>query len=396
VISARRHSRFWIAAGSAVIVFALAGCTGSGTSPTPYSCGTPSTDHCYAELIIGTTDVPGGILGFRTSIGVNSVNGGDGFINEEFWLLSTSGCRCWIETGYQESENLGYYYFWAETVPPGVYGPSHDLGPVAPGDFGGSATFDVQQTGPQSFAITVTTPTASYAATSSNSYLSDPANSGFVEMGQELQGSTGASAGYVFFQDNMEFSGGHWGYIPGGQLDIGAPPYGGWLDPPSSADPGGIFFTECCNSPSSPSSSPAPGPPPAPASSPPPLRQAPGVPALQVSRPRSTGPGQAPGFTAAQAEAYAAAHTPGAFASSSQRAARAMFITAAQLGQVLRDSSTGLAASTPVCYVELNGSFTVEPPPWPGHTPQVLHFPHAYMVFSARTGTLLMNGYLPA
>ena len=209
-------------------------------------------------------------------------------------------------------------------------------------------------------------------------------------MGQELAGSTGAVADYATFVDNKEYSGGQWAYETGGNVTApGGPPYGDWT-PASQWPPGGLFWTECCISPSSPSS-PAPAPTSGPHSKLPislPVRPPSGVPAIRISR-----SGQTPGFTAVQAQAYAIAHTPGITTTKGEQVAETMFITATQLSAKLGGAATGLPADMPVCFVLLNGRFFAENPAGPGGKLKTFHFMHAYMAFDARTGALLMTGY---
>jgi hypothetical protein len=390
VILISRLRRSLVLAGLALAPIALAGCPTPGPSPTPYSCGTASDDsHCYARVNFTNQTVLGGIRGWQTRIDVVPVmKGGDGLITDEFWLASFSGSY-WIETGYMASvSESGAFYVWAETDP-GVGLVVHILGPVTSADYGGWATFTVYQTGPSSFIISVQTPTVSYTAASNFPYFSDPSTQGYVNMGQELAGSTGAVADYATFADNKEFSGGQWAYATtGAQAPAGDPPYGVWT-PASQWPPGGLFWTECCISPSSsPSAAPTSQPRSKRPVSPPPVRPPSGVPAIRVGRPK-----HAPGFTAAEAQAYAIAHTPGTTAVKGQQVARTTFMTAAQLSGMLGGVATGLPAGTPVCYVLLNGRFSAEEPPRPGQkSSTTLHFTHAFMVFDARTGALLLSG----
>jgi hypothetical protein len=246
----------------AVVVCTLAGCPGPGPSPTPYNCGQVNNrDHCWTQLYIGFNPAVAGIRGFQTKVNVVSMNPGDGFITDEFWL-SGSNCSCWIETGYK-ADQTGQYYYWGQQAPGSSFGFT-DLGPVTAADLGQWATFTIQQISPQSFSIEVVTPTHSYVVTVNNSYLSDPNALAYVQVGQELAGTTGATANYAFFEYNKLFVGGSWSYITtAGAIKQDAPPYGGWLGTPSSSNPGGIFLTQCCSPPSSspsPSAAPAPAP----------------------------------------------------------------------------------------------------------------------------------------
>jgi hypothetical protein len=393
VILISKFRRLLVAAGLALAPIALAGCPSPGPSPTPYSCGTSQDDfHCYARVNFTNHAVRGGIRGWQARIVVPPVmNGGDGLITDEFWLGSFSGSY-WIETGYGagvSGPNGPNVYFWADTEP-GVGLRVYLLGVVPSADTAGWATFTVYQTGSSTFAISVQTPTVSYAATSNIPYFSDPSTEGYINMGQELAGSTGAVADYVTFANYKEFSGGQWSDATSGgaQAENGQPPYGLWT-PASQWPPTGLFWTECCISPSSsPSAAPTSGPHSTQPASPPPVRSLSGVPAIRVSR-----PGHVPAFTAAEAQAYAIANTPGTTAAKGQQVAEITFMTAAQLSAAQGSAVAGLPADTPICYVLLNGRFTAEEPPRPGQkSSTILHFTHAFMVFDSRTGALLLRG----
>jgi hypothetical protein len=336
--------------------------------------------------------VRGGIRGWKTTMVIAPLTApsGDGIVTDEFWLAANGGCYCWIETGHDAGTDPWYAdsYYWAARDPSGLL-LAHVFGPVLPADIGHDAELSVYETGPSAFNITVSTPSASYTATSTNSFLTDPTAFGEVKMGQELAGTYGAVAGYTSFYGNEEYSGGTWAdetSTPSVLID--SPPYGVWTSA-SQWPPGGLFWTECCINPSASAAPPQPSPR-HPVSFPP-VRPPTGLAAVRVSR-----PGQVPGFTAAEAQAYAIAHTPGTTVVRGRQVARTTFLTAAQLTVALRGAATGLPADTPVCYVVLNGRFSFVGPPLPGHKQAVLHFPYALDVFDARTGNVLMSGYQPS
>ena len=381
-----------VVAGPAVVTLALAGCQTPGPSPTPYSCGNLTINHCYAEAEFLSTSAPGGIRGWRTNIYLtDQMSPGDGFIHNEFWL--NNGAGSWIEVGdFAEPNKPGPFYGWGMMQPDGLYSSS-PFGPVQDADIGHYATFEIKQIDPDNFSVTVTTPTATYTIVLTNSFLSDQSNSGYVAMGQELAGSSGAQAGYVLFLDNMAYSGGTWSYYPGPQGNslVQQPPYGGWVQLPAPGNQGGAFFTECCISPTA-AATRAPIPPPAAlAPRPRPPQPGTGVPALRAAQPGQ----RSAAFTLGQATAYALAHPPYQLAARGKPTAQARFTTAAQLTTTIPGLSGLPSGSTPLCYVELAGAFSIETPARPGQRPGVQVFRHAFEIFDARTGNLLTEGGLP-
>jgi hypothetical protein len=393
-----RRSVGHAAAGLTIVALALPGCQSAGTTAAPYSCGTPQTDnHCYAQAEFLTTSAPGGIRGWRTNIYItNQMGPGDGFIDDEFWLDDTYGIQGWVEVGYFSGvfSTLSVpYYGWGMRATDGIFQSSF-FGQVQDADFGNYATFEIQQTDPDDFAVTVTTPTKTYTTVASNSILSDPSNPGFVNMGQELAGSSGAEAGYVLFLDSAAYSGGTWGYYPGplAETTLQQPPYGGWVATPAPGNQGGAFFTECCINPTA-SATAAPIPPPAARTPRPhPPQPAIGIPALHPAQPGQ----QSLAFTLTQATAYALAHPPYQLAVRGKpTTTQARFTTAADLITTIPGLSGLPPGGTALYYVELAGDFSIETPAHQGQQPKVQTFKHAFEIFDARTGNLLSEGGLP-
>ncbi len=182
---------------------------------------------------------------------------GDGFIDDEMWLLAENGPG-WIEAGYWSDVAYGQNYFWAETdETTGVF-VYHVLGPVMQADVGHYVGVLIAGEGgdlatTSQFRVLVASQTARYDITPIKNAMWSPGPDKFgkVYFGQELAGSSGARANYVFFTWNSwkDRYGGWWSQTTDEFANvIGKPPYGGWIVPPS-LDPdrtGGMYFTECC------------------------------------------------------------------------------------------------------------------------------------------------------
>lgn len=90
-----------------------------------YSCGDPSSNHCY-----GTTTWTQGSEYFGAYVDITQVpmacpSGCGGFIDDEIWLIDTSSANCttnqfgvcWVEAGTITTENSNPTYFWADGRP---------------------------------------------------------------------------------------------------------------------------------------------------------------------------------------------------------------------------------------------------------------------------------------
>jgi hypothetical protein len=103
-----------------------------------------------------------------------------------------------------------------------------------------------------------------------------------------------------------------------------------------------------------------------------------------------------PTFTAADVTAFVLANPPSTLSNTDRLTAgdiTVQFMTDAQAGTVLDNISIGLAATAPVCVVQIRGNFQstfVPGRPPAGYTAPVV--PFAYQVFDARNGNLLVEG----
>jgi hypothetical protein len=256
---------------SLVVAPCLTACNSGQPAPNGYNCGTLSSGHCYAitDFFDGKpkaypADQSSEIFGYRTSISVtNQMARGDGFIDDEMWLLAFNGPG-WIEAGYMY-DFFGQGYFWAENDENTGIFVSHSVGPVSPGrdDYvlveilnNGSN----KKTSDQFLVVLVasnaagTTTMAWDSGAVTNAMWSAGSDQfALVNFGQELAGSQGALAGLAVFVNNSWMdSNGIWRLQTADTtVDIASPPYGGWIQTPSSSlqssqPNGGTFFTECC------------------------------------------------------------------------------------------------------------------------------------------------------
>jgi hypothetical protein len=240
------HRRL-VSAG-AILVVALTSCQsgpilpGNAPAAAPYTCGTLSSGHCYAELLVD----PGHLRGYRTQILVTTqLAPGNGFIDNEFWLNPYGGTG-WLEMGYEYHPVYRMTYFWAEDRQDGYF-IAHEIADVDPLDDGNYATFDIHETATDTFSISLTSKKVSYSYSNTNFPLFGSTASGWVAMGQELAGTTGAQAPFVLYLFNTYYDTNlakH--YITGGTPVLAKPPYGGWLQAPASGNQGGAWSTWCC------------------------------------------------------------------------------------------------------------------------------------------------------
>lgn len=229
-------------------------------SPQPYKCGdVGGFSHCYAIGGIGDH-----LTGFRTSIDVvTHFIGGNGFINNEFWLVNYGPAGGWLEVGYQANRVELPKYFWAVLDPDTQIYTQHDIGTIPHEEFGTRVTFDIHQTEDNTFLISVDG-TFTHYSTTVVVHLWDQRYGGSVHLGQELAGTQGAQASLSTFVDNQIYDDtfhrrfsteDDWkraAYITTPYEAADKPPYGGWIQPPQkSQEPregnrGGAFTTYCC------------------------------------------------------------------------------------------------------------------------------------------------------
>lgn len=237
-------------------------CTSS--SCTSYTCGDVSSNHCYAEYIW-----IGGVDGGETSVNqvVHMYGGPSGFINDELWLVASSGCSsggstyCWVEVGMEgvEDNNGNTQYFWADNRPNGGGFHNHYFLSAPSGDYGHQATFQIWRTSSSNWTAAIYTYTSSYYGYST----SNPISISWIEAGSELGGGgtvypEASYAPVVHFTHNMWKGTGSqvWNFQDYHHYNQGSGIlYGGGAPPPfvtvvstpdGSANSGGDFETWCC------------------------------------------------------------------------------------------------------------------------------------------------------
>jgi hypothetical protein len=234
-----------------------------------YSCGDPSSGHCYAEY----EWYGGPISGGNTAITVVHIYAPDiypDFMNNEMWVAQTGApaCKnsqtgnqpnCWIEMGYQNlfTGTSNSDYFWADNRPNGGY-HAHDLGQVPAGDYGYSAWVTIWQIASNEWEAAISSQTAYYTGYSTSSQPS----ANLINAGTELAGSGTVPPEAVqapradFTFNEWRDTGGVWHYQDyhyyqsgsGFHFRGGAPPPHGvdLSDPAGSSNYGGDFYTYCC------------------------------------------------------------------------------------------------------------------------------------------------------
>jgi hypothetical protein len=136
---------------------------------------------------------------FRSTISVvDRFFGGDGFVNNEFWLVNYNGQGGWIELGYQASTYQLPKYFYAVLDPDTQTYISHDIAEIPQEELGTRVSFDVHQTADNTFVVSVER-TKAHFSTSVTVHLWDATYGGYVNLGQELAGKRNAAANLAMF-----------------------------------------------------------------------------------------------------------------------------------------------------------------------------------------------------
>jgi len=159
------------------------------------------------------------------------------------WLNDTYN-HAWVETGYITYPTVfgaAEDYFWADWRPQDTQINQHDLGGVPSRDYGQNPTFTIHQSSSSSYHVTIASPNFSYSGYSTNNYMA-PSQ---LQMGQELAGTSGASAGNARFSYRY-----YWNYA---NTYTGI--YGNYVIPPNTpSNPPYLgyisgntdFYTHCC------------------------------------------------------------------------------------------------------------------------------------------------------
>jgi hypothetical protein len=253
--------------GTALLLAAMLSLQGCGPS---YTC-TDASGHCYGVVQVSPPD----LNGVTTSYNAVSLNGGDGHINNEIWLVqqnnsscSNFGNQCWVEIGIlaatagqgcQSGVNpVGIRIFWADNRPNQGY-ICHDMGQLQTQEIGQPvfALIGIHPGSPNTFdaeLLTCTSETGNgncprrvFSGTSSNNTMVPTA----WDIGLELEGTTGASAPQTQYFDNIVTSPSSpigWGWLmTDGTSIIQTPVNAGWTTPPSTSPENSSWFSSCCN-----------------------------------------------------------------------------------------------------------------------------------------------------
>jgi hypothetical protein len=254
----------------ALVQLVYASCVGlalfSAASASTYSCGSPSSGHCYG--VTGWQEKPE-YFGAYTDIiraAINCPSGCNGFVDDEIWLIDdkSSGCTsnpfrmCWVEAGYFFTAGSGSaQYFWADSRPMNSSTFNlHILGSTDPeaatnhymiikDGRGGAGIF-------QLWVYNDNLSTLYQGTSTSNTMAGDRIN-----IGQELAGTNGASAGIANFTRNIwavqalgpEYVFWYNRQTTNSGVTSANPPIASWAVEPSNPPPpeGGQFTTHCCN-----------------------------------------------------------------------------------------------------------------------------------------------------
>ena len=393
--------------GLTVLGLILAGCGTGKPSASPYSCGTPIGGHCYG-VEFGTP--PGeatGVSMLMNTISPGSSGSGDLFFTDETWLSEGfNEIVAWVEAGQFHQNTIGLLYFWAELFVPqsrdlqGIVFIEHDLGEISSADASAGTTVVIRRTAPDLFAVRVLTSEHTYAAQAENFMWTRAKDSGDVQIGLELAGTTGAFAPPVSMHPRSWDTTGalqEWSLPSSAPTPSGMSPdppiQAGWLTPPGPS--GAIWLTSCCTPPAhamamalampvSRVAAAQPTTPPAPKT---PIDHPPiapiGVPASNQDL--VANPGSLP-----QAVENGLLGKIGATSVTVTGSACGAASTADQ--QLPGPSTAGLDDSRAVCWFKFSGNFGVAAPKTHEQSSTTIRFDSAYAVFDAQSHNLLSAG----
>jgi hypothetical protein len=240
----------------------------SGTmSLKAYSCGNPSSGHCYGTASWQQTPEYFGAYVDIAQVSLSCPSGCGGFVDDEIWLIDTNTPNCvsngfgvcWVEAGSIAQDGSNPVFFWADARPTTQSTFNlHLLGPTdAPGTIDHFMIVKDGRVSPQTFLVFIYTDSFSTLYNGKSAVSSGaPMKGNRIDIGQELAGSSGASAGSDNFSRNI------WAvqaldaaYIfwynrqtTKGSVGSANPPTASWTIDPANPPPpeGGQFTTSCC------------------------------------------------------------------------------------------------------------------------------------------------------
>jgi hypothetical protein len=253
---------FVLAAWLIGTLLAVAMPTGSAQA---YSCGDPSSNHCYGQALWQEHTEYFGAYSDIAQAALGCPSGCGGFVDDETWLVDgkTAGCTgnkfglCWVEAGYFFTDgSSGAQFFWADGRPLStstfnlhILGPTDAVGVVdhfmiIKDARGASGVFQVWVYNDSLSTL--------YNGTSTSNAMSGDS----IRIGQELAGTKDASAGSANFTRNIwavqalgpEFVFWYNRQVNKGTVTSNNPPTASWTIDPASPPPpeGGQFTTSCC------------------------------------------------------------------------------------------------------------------------------------------------------
>jgi hypothetical protein len=238
-----------------VPLLALTGCN--------YSC---TSAHCYGEVQFPTT----GLRGMITTLDVRNIsNTGDGFVDNEMWIVDrgNTACgsqnnTCWVEAGYladngtvtgnSGSSGTDPHFFWADSRPNSTF-IFHAFGSIPSNYFGHQVIVLILQNGTNTWDVDIQPIFIQGAPTLFATSTNNSMNPQSAEMGQELFGTNGASADPATYTVTGIKTASSTGILiptinTDGSVTNASPPNGAWLVKPSDPNAnGGKFQTKCCS-----------------------------------------------------------------------------------------------------------------------------------------------------
>lgn len=230
-----------------------------------YSCGNPSSGHCYATATWQEKPEYFGAYVDANQVSIGCPGGCGGFIDDEIWLVDdhSGGCTgnpftmCWVEAGSIAIDGSNPVFFWADSRP--LNSSTFNLHLLGSTDTVGTTDHYMiikdARNGPGIFQLWIYTDSLStlYNGVSTSNTMSGNR----VIIGQELAGTKDASAGNANFTRNIwavQALGPEYVFWYNRQTNTGSsssdnPPFGSWTINPSSPPPpeGGQFTTHCCS-----------------------------------------------------------------------------------------------------------------------------------------------------
>ena len=243
-----------------------------------YSCGDPSSGHCYGVNAWTQANEYFGAFANITQVAMSCPQGCGGFVDDEIWLIDDSSANCtgnqfgmcWVEAGTLVNEGGTPTYFWADARPgTGNTFNLHYLGtPDPPGTVDHYMIVKDGRVNPNTYLIfiyndsqsTLYSGTSAVAGTGGCGSALPQMTGRRILIGQELAGAPEVAndasantadftrniwavqaldAGYVFWYNAQTAAGG---------VTSASPPVGSWAQNPGApgAPEGGDFTTRCC------------------------------------------------------------------------------------------------------------------------------------------------------